>query len=123
MASADVAVEGGVVRQVMVVEDDPKLRVLLARVLRELEYSVKSVAYGPQALGLLRHDPPAAVLLGHAERKADTWELLDACQRQTTWANVPIALIPVSWRTPTDARQIWTETARLLGTVERLIEA
>ncbi len=48
---------------VLVVDDDPTMRLCLARMLRAKGYDVAIAADAPSALGLVRKEPPAAIVL------------------------------------------------------------
>jgi DNA-binding NtrC family response regulator len=68
--------------RVLVVDDDPDLREALGDRLGSLGFQVSATASGPEALRLVRDDPPAIVLLDLVLPGMDGMAVLDAIHRE-----------------------------------------
>jgi len=66
---------------ILIVEDEPSLRGLLARILEAEGYEVAQAANGAQALAALRTLRPAAVLLDLVLPDVDGWQVLRSSQQ------------------------------------------
>jgi len=80
---------------IMVVEDDPDIRDVIATTLADHGYDVIAVANGREALDQLRAAPrrPAWILLDLAMPVMDGWEFRAAQQLDPSLADVPVLVL------------------------------
>jgi DNA-binding response OmpR family regulator len=78
---------------VLVVDDDPAIRGLVADALREEGYSVDLAAHGREALEAMRARRPATVVLDLMMPVMDGFTFIEACQSEQLCDNVPIVVI------------------------------
>jgi CheY-like chemotaxis protein len=79
--------------RVLVVEDEPTIRTVVAEALREQGYTVDTAADGAEALARVRQRPPRAVLLDLMLPAMDGRAFVEACRRDPTGRAVPIAVM------------------------------
>ena len=68
--------------RVLVVDDDPDLREIIAMVLAENDIEVKVAANGHEALSSVRHQAPDLILLDMRMPEMDGWEFSRALDRE-----------------------------------------
>jgi CheY-like chemotaxis protein len=78
---------------VLVVDDDPAIRGLLADALRSEGYSVDLAAHGREALEAMRARRPATVVLDLMMPVMDGFSFMEACHQEQLCDNVPIVVI------------------------------
>src|SRR3954447_8960343 len=78
---------------VLVVDDDPAIRGLVAEALRVEGYSVDLAAHGREALEAMRARRPATVGLDLMMPVMDGFSFIEACQKEQLCAGVPIVVI------------------------------
>jgi DNA-binding response OmpR family regulator len=78
---------------VLVVDDDPAIRGLVADALRAEGYSVDLAAHGREALEAIRARRPATVVLDLMMPVMDGFTFIEACQNEQLCDNVPIVVI------------------------------
>jgi DNA-binding response OmpR family regulator len=78
---------------VLVVDDDPAIRGLVADALRAEGYSVDLAAHGREALEAIRARRPATVVLDLMMPVMDGFTFIEACQHEQLCDNVPIVVI------------------------------
>ncbi|MBV9579549.1 MAG: response regulator [Chloroflexi bacterium] len=78
---------------VLVVDDDPAIRGLVADALREEGYSVDLAAHGREALEAMRARRPATVVLDLMMPIMDGFSFLEACQNEQLCDNVPVVVM------------------------------
>lgn len=78
---------------VLVVDDDPAIRGLVAEALRSEGYTVDLAAHGREALDAMRARKPATVILDLMMPIMDGFSFMDACQREALCPDVPIVVI------------------------------
>jgi DNA-binding response OmpR family regulator len=78
---------------VLVVDDDPAIRGLVADALREEGYSVDLAAHGREALEAMRARRPATVVLDLMMPIMDGFSFIEACQSEQLADNVPIVVM------------------------------
>ena len=78
---------------VLVVDDDPAIRGLVAEALRGEGYVVDVAAHGREALDAMRANRPATVILDLMMPVMDGFSFLEACQKEQLCADVPIVVI------------------------------
>jgi CheY-like chemotaxis protein len=114
-------------RHVLVVDDDPTIRRLVADVLEDADYRVETAADGAEALAKVRAHPPAMLLLDLMMPVMDGRQSLEACRREAWCEDVPILLMSAGHRaSEAEALRAQGFLAKpfdlgdLLGAVERL---
>src|SRR2546421_144354 len=78
---------------VLVVDDDPAIRGLLADALRDEGYTVDLAAHGREALDAIRARRPATVVLDLMMPVMDGFSFMEACLSEQLCENVPIVVI------------------------------
>src|SRR5207237_4774938 len=78
---------------VLVVDDDPAIRGLVAEALRGEGYLVDVAAHGREALEAMRANRPATVILDLMMPVMDGFSFLEACQKEQLCMGVPIVVI------------------------------
>ena len=78
---------------VLVVDDDPAIRGLVADALREEGYSVDLAAHGREALEAMRARRPATVVLDLMMPIMDGFTFIEACRNEQLCENVPIVVM------------------------------
>jgi DNA-binding response OmpR family regulator len=78
---------------VLVVDDDPAIRGLVADALRGEGYAVDLAAHGREALDALRARRPATIVLDLMMPVMDGFSFIEACQREHLCTDVPIVVI------------------------------
>ena len=80
---------------VLVVDDDPSVRDLLARTLENEGYRVISAANGVQALALAREHKPQAITLDVMMPKLDGWGALKELKADVELCDIPVIMVSV----------------------------
>src|SRR4051794_31591792 len=78
---------------VLVVDDDPAIRGLVADALRGHGYVVDVAAHGREALEAMRARRPATVVLDLMMPVMDGFAFMEACHREQLCKDVPIVVI------------------------------
>jgi CheY-like chemotaxis protein len=78
---------------VLVVDDDPAIRGLVAEALRGEGYTVDLAAHGREALDAMRARCPATVVLDLMMPVMDGFSFMEACHQEQLCDDVPIVVI------------------------------
>ena len=78
---------------VLVVDDDPAIRGLVADALRDEGFSVDLAAHGREALEAVRARRPATIVLDLMMPIMDGFSFMEACHHEKLCDNVPIVVI------------------------------
>jgi CheY-like chemotaxis protein len=78
---------------VLVVDDDPAIRGLVAEALRGEGYAVDLAAHGREALEAMRARRPATVILDLMMPVMDGFTFLEKCHKEQLCRDVPIVVI------------------------------
>src|SRR5258708_34601943 len=78
---------------VLVVDDDPAIRGLVADALRGEGYVVDLAAHGREALDAMRASRPVTIILDLMMPVMDGFSFLEACQKEQLCADVPTVVI------------------------------
>ena len=78
-------------KEILVVDDDPSVRTMLARVLAEEGYRVRSAANGAAALKVANTAPPDLVLLDVKLPEENGWDIFGRLTRK--WPLLPVVVI------------------------------
>ena len=114
-------------RSVLVVEDDPELRVIYEEILSEHGFVVHAARDGVDALEQLDGGTmPCAVLLDLRMPRMTGWELADRLHADQRWRNVPLIVCAAYYRIAEEAARLgaraWMQKpidlTRLVGVVE-----
>jgi two-component system OmpR family response regulator len=84
---------GGSGRSVLIVEDEPLIRELVAEHLRSEGYAVRVASHGAEGLALAREAPPDVILLDLMMPVMDGHDYLDALAREPGLVEVPVLLM------------------------------
>jgi CheY-like chemotaxis protein len=81
-------------RRVLIVEDDPDTREMLARFLEIAGYQVVQAANGAEALDVLRRGAAASViLLDLMMPRMDGWQFRDEQRRDPSISHIPVVVV------------------------------
>src|SRR5436190_11345949 len=80
-------------RYVLIVDDDPAIRGMMAEALRSEGYTVDMAAHGAKALDAMRARRPATVLLDLMMPVMDGFTFIEQCHREQLCVDVPIVVI------------------------------
>jgi CheY-like chemotaxis protein len=78
---------------VLVVDDDPAIRGLVADALRDEGYTVDMAAHGREALEAMRARRPATVVLDLMMPIMDGFTFMEACHNERLCDNVPFVVV------------------------------
>ncbi|MFC7541293.1 response regulator [Siccirubricoccus deserti] len=79
----------------LVVDDDPATRDLLARFLQREGFAVRCAADGAAGLAMARELRPTAVLLDVMMPRMDGWAVLSALKADPELAEVPVVMVTI----------------------------
>ena len=102
---------------VLVVDDQPELRLLFHRVLENQGYTVVSAENGLDGLRVIEQCNPQLVLLDMAMPRMDGLTFLQTIRGQEKWAKLPVIMLSGLM----SADQV--AAARELGVADRLVKA
>jgi CheY-like chemotaxis protein len=91
---------------VLVVDDDPAIRGLVADALRGEGYAVDLAAHGREALDALRARRPATIVLDLMMPVMDGWTFVEECHGQAHCHDVPIIVTSASHDLPRTAERL-----------------
>ncbi len=102
----------GRVRRVLIVDDDPQMVHLLARMLEVAgrEYEVMCAYNGHEGLRQMRSRPPDLVLLDLIMPEMDGYEMLTQMRADAELRDIPVVVITAQQRTPEEERQLGGKT-------------
>jgi CheY-like chemotaxis protein len=83
--------------RILVVDDDPSIRALVAEFLEALGYAVDTARNGAEALAKVRDDGFAAIVLDLMMPVMSGWEFLDACGAELLAEHIPVAVATASY--------------------------
>lgn len=96
-------------KRVLIVEDDPNLRVVIRMVLERAGYEVAEARHGVSALESIGVEPPDVVIADMTMPVMGGVELIDRIQSNPATAALPIVLL--------SGRQVETDVSRLVNAV------
>ena len=85
-------------KTVLVVDDDPDIRLMVSWALEDEGYAVVQASNGRDAVEAVRREAPDTILLDLQMPVMDGWSLLRACQADPTCRDVPIVLMSARQR-------------------------
>jgi CheY-like chemotaxis protein len=80
-------------QRILIVEDDPNLRVVIRMVLEQVGYEVAEARHGVAALESIENDPPDLVIADMRMPMMDGVELMDRIRTNPETAAMPIVLL------------------------------
>ena len=83
--------------RILVVEDDPTIRMAVAEALEDMGYLVETASDGAEALAKVRDDGFAAIVLDLMMPVMTGWEFLDACGDELVAEQVPVAVVSAAY--------------------------
>lgn len=90
---------------ILVVDDDSAIREMLELLLEGEGYCVVMAENGLEALGTLRQQPPALVLLDLMMPVMNGWQFLDAVKSLSEFQNLPVLLLSANREVAMTAKQ------------------
>ena len=83
--------------RILVVDDDPSIRALVAEFLEDMGYAVETAGDGAEALAKVRADGFAAIVLDLMMPVMSGWEFLDVCGDDLVAEQVPVAVVSAAY--------------------------
>ncbi|RMD76052.1 MAG: response regulator, partial [Chloroflexi bacterium] len=106
---------------VLVVDDDPNVRPVLVRILQRHQMRVLSAGDGAEALDLVQHARPDAILLDLRMPGMDGLEVLQRLQANPTTSTIPVVVLTANDLGPDAREQAFALGAR--GFLEKPVTA
>ncbi len=92
---------------ILVVEDDPDLRLVHSEILSHEGYPVMTAADGVEALELVeRSGPPAIILLDLRMPRMNGWDFAERLRRKPHWRDIPLIVVAAHYRIADEAAAI-----------------
>lgn len=92
---------------ILVVEDDPDLRLVHSEILSHEGYTVLAASDGVEALELVENEgPPAVILLDLRMPRMNGWDLAARLRRRPGWRDIPIVVVAAHYRIADEAAAI-----------------
>lgn len=80
-------------KRILVADDEPTIRSLVAEILSENGYSVVLAQSGSEALRMISTEKPDAVLLDMMMPDINGWAVLEACRKAPPEVSLPIVVM------------------------------
>lgn len=112
---------------ILVVEDDPDLRLVHSEILSHEGYPVMTAADGVEALELVeRSGPPAVILLDLRMPRMNGWDFAERLRRRPRWRDIPLVVVAAHYRIADEAAAIgaraWLHKPVSIDDMLRVIE-
>lgn len=107
--------ETGISPKVLIVDDDPDIRRLHARVAEQAGCRTIEARDGAEALAILQADPPDLVLLDLAMPRMDGFEVLEAMRSQIATRDIPVVVVTGQMLSDDDVSRLNRGVAMLLS--------
>jgi chemosensory pili system protein ChpA (sensor histidine kinase/response regulator) len=92
---------------ILIVEDDPDLRLVHSEILSHEGYPVLTAADGVEALEMVeRSGPPAVILLDLRMPRMNGWDLAARLRQHARWREIPIVVVAAHYRIADEAAAI-----------------
>ncbi len=98
--------DGGFSGQVLVIEDDPDTREVMARTLEKEGWDVDEAENGLAGLQVLQNSIPDIILLDLMMPEMDGFQFVSEIQHEPLWRNIPIVVVTAKNLTPEDRKQL-----------------
>ena len=86
-------------RYILVVEDDPDLRLVHGEVLEEAGHVVRTAADGFEALELIERDgPPVVIVLDLRMPRMSGWDLVDRLRARAEWRDIALVVVAAHYQ-------------------------
>jgi DNA-binding response OmpR family regulator len=83
---------------VLVVDDEPNIRLSLEFLMRKAGFAVRSAADGDEALAAIAEEPPDLVLLDVIMPRKSGYEVCEAVRANPAWRGVRVLMLTASGR-------------------------
>jgi len=101
----DTVVTANTHRTVLIIEDEPAIRGLLALTLEGEHYDVATAEDGEEALDQVHHQRPDAILLDLMLPKVDGWQVIDSLDHGADAERIPIIAVTAGTKKVTVGEQ------------------
>lgn len=92
---------------ILVVEDDPDLRLVHSEILSHEGYEVLTAADGIEALEVVEHEgPPVMILLDLRMPRMNGWDLAERLRQRPGWRDIPVVVVAAHYRIADEAAAI-----------------
>ena len=93
MLSALKRIDGGDIKDVLVVEDEPATQDLLCQMLQETGVGTRTASNGREALDLVGEQKPDAIFLDLMMPEMDGFEMIERLQAEEEWKDIPVVVV------------------------------
>ncbi len=105
----------GMVKDILIVEDDSSDRYLLARLLEEIgAYRIRTAENGPEALKQIQEQRPDAVILDLLLPQMDGFHVLERLRSTPEWQDLPVIVYTAADLTPSEQARLRSASQGLL---------
>ena len=92
---------------ILVVEDDPDLRLVHSEILSHEGYEVLTASDGVEALEVVENEgPPAMILLDLRMPRMNGWDLAERLRQHPEWRDIPVVVVAAHYRIADEAAAI-----------------
>ena len=92
---------------ILVVDDDPDLRLVHSEILSHEGYEVLTAADGVEALEVVENEgPPAVILLDLRMPRMNGWDLAERLRQRPGWRDIPVVVVAAHYRIADEAAAI-----------------
>lgn len=92
---------------ILIVEDDPDLRLVHSEILSHEGYTVLTAADGVEALEVVENEgPPAMILLDLRMPRMNGWDLAERLRQRPGWRDIPVVVVAAHYRIAEEAAAI-----------------
>jgi chemosensory pili system protein ChpA (sensor histidine kinase/response regulator) len=92
---------------ILIVEDDPDLRLVHSEILSHEGYTVLTAADGIEALEVVENEgPPAMILLDLRMPRMNGWDLAKRLRQRPGWRDIPVVVVAAHYRIAEEAAAI-----------------
>ena len=117
------------VPRVLVVDDEEPIRSTLTEALELEGYAVQAASNGAEAVELVRHFRPSAIVLDLMMPVMNGWEFLERCRRDARCNRTPVLVMSAYSKLPQEAATLGVKACIakpfdldvLLGAVDRIV--
>jgi PAS domain S-box-containing protein len=110
---------GGQARTILVVDDDPKAVEVIAGFLPTPAYAVVRAYGGGEAIILAQRLHPDLILLDLVMPDVSGFDVIEALQRNTDTASIPVLVVTAKQLTPHDQAALYHETGKVVQSVDK----
>ncbi len=101
-------------KSILIVDDDAATREIIARSLKRDGWTTLNAAHGREALDILAHERPAAIILDLMMPVMDGFEFLTHYSQLDDWSSVPVFVLSAKDPTPEETERMERHVVRIM---------